>query len=79
MSELVLINGRLIDGTGKEPLDGCGIVVKGASISAVGPVQSLPVPADAQVIDLEGRTIMPGLIDAHTHLTYHYSEYRLLL
>jgi imidazolonepropionase-like amidohydrolase len=79
MSELVLINGRLIDGTGKEPLDDCGIVVKGANISAVGPSQSLPVPADAQVIDVGGRTIMPGLIDAHTHLTYHYSEYRLLL
>jgi imidazolonepropionase-like amidohydrolase len=79
MSEFVLINGRLIDGTGKEPLDGCGIVVKGASISAVGPSQSLPVPADAQVIDVGGRTIMPGLIDAHTHLTYHVSEYGLML
>ena len=71
MGKFALINGRLIDGTGKEPRNGWGLVVDGTNIHSVEAVESLRVPADAEVIDVEGRTLMPGLIDAHTHLTYH--------
>ena len=70
MGKFALINGRLIDGTDKEPRDGWGLVVDGTNIHSVEAVGSLRVPADAEVIDVEGRTLMPGLIDAHTHLTY---------
>lgn len=70
-----LIGGRLIDGTGAEPIDGAGLVVDGARIAAVGPVERLPAAvAGSRVIDLDGRTLMPGLIDCHTHLTYHTVE-----
>lgn len=79
MSALAFVNGRLIDGTGREPRNGWGLVVEETRIQAVGPVSSLPIPADVRVIDVEGRTLMPGLIDAHTHLTYHRSEYALIL
>jgi imidazolonepropionase-like amidohydrolase len=79
MARLALINGRLIDGTGSAPRDGWGMVIDGAAIQAVGPTGSLRLPADARVIDVGGRTLMPGLIDAHTHLTYHVSEYALIL
>jgi imidazolonepropionase-like amidohydrolase len=79
VTQLAFVNGRVIDGTGREPRDGWGLVVDGATIRAVGPVQSLGVPSDARVIDAGGRTLMPGLIDAHTHLTYHVSEYALIL
>jgi hypothetical protein len=79
MATLALINGRLIDGTGKEPRDRWGLVVAGDRIQEVGASNSLRVPSDATVTDLGGRTIMPGLIDAHTHLTYHASEYSLIL
>lgn len=54
-------------------------MVDGTRIHSVGPVGSLSRPADARVIDAGGRTLMPGLIDAHTHLTYHGSEYALIL
>ena len=79
MTSFALINGRLIDGTGQEPKDGWGIVVKDTDILSVDHTRSLAIPSDATVIDVEGRTLMPGLIDPHTHLCYHVSEMALLL
>ena len=79
MSKYVLTNALLIDGTGAEPQQSSGLVIDGETIHSVGPTGSLPAPADAEVIDLEGKTLMPGIIDAHTHLTYHRSEYGLIL
>jgi imidazolonepropionase-like amidohydrolase len=46
------------------------ILVEGDRIVAVG--RDLKIPVDAQVIDLTHATVLPGLIDTHTHLTYHY-------
>ena len=79
MSKYVLTNALLIDGTGAEPKPNHGLVIDGDSIHSVDASGSLAAPADAEVIDLEGKTLMPGIIDAHTHLTYHRSEYGLLL
>jgi imidazolonepropionase-like amidohydrolase len=76
---LALINARLIDGTGAPPRDDCMIVVADGLISAVGPGRTLATPLNARTIDVRGRTVMPGLIDAHTHLTYHAGEYALIL
>jgi imidazolonepropionase-like amidohydrolase len=77
---LVLANGRLIDGTGTAPRQGWSVVVvDDAVIEAVGPSAALVRPTEARVVDVGGRTIMPGLIDAHTHLTYHAGEYALTL
>jgi imidazolonepropionase-like amidohydrolase len=72
--ETVLIGGRLIDGTGREPIDNAGLVIEGGKISQVGRSDELHRSSEARVIDVEGRTIMPGLIDAHTHLTYHVTS-----
>jgi len=77
MAKLALVNGRLIDGTGSEPRDGWGLVIDGANILSVGPAGSLRVPADAQVVDVTGHTLMPGLIDPHTHVSYHKSTWAL--
>jgi imidazolonepropionase-like amidohydrolase len=79
MASLALINARLIDGTGKEPRDSWGLVTADDRIQEVGPSNSLRAPTGAAVIDVGGRTVMPGLIDANTHLTYHRSEFCLLL
>ena len=64
-------NGSLIDGTGAPPAAGTDVVIRGDEIVAVGSTGSIAdVPADAVVIDAAGATIMPGLIDAHCHITF---------
>ncbi|MSP66518.1 MAG: amidohydrolase family protein [Alphaproteobacteria bacterium] len=71
---LLLINGLLIDGTGREPAPRSGVVIEAGRVVQVGSADRLRTARDARVIDVEGRTIMPGLIDCHTHLAYHRSE-----
>jgi imidazolonepropionase-like amidohydrolase len=65
-SDLVIRDARLIDGTGAEPRAGVSILVRGARVEEIG--ADVAVPAGAQVIDAEGGSVIPGLIDAHVHL-----------
>ena len=58
---------RLIDGRGGAPITPAIIVVRGDRIEAVG--SGVAIPAGARVFDLGGATLLPGLIDLHTHLT----------
>jgi len=58
---------RLIDGRGGAPVAPAMVLVEGDRIAGVG--QNLAVPAGARVIDLGDATLLPGLIDLHTHLT----------
>ena len=51
------------------------VVVSGDRIVVVGPAASTPVPAGADVIDLSGATVLPGLIDTHTHLVDDFDSY----
>lgn len=60
--------GRLIDVERGRVLANQTIVIRGERIEAVGSAGQVNVPADARVIDLSGYTVMPGLIDTHTHL-----------
>jgi imidazolonepropionase-like amidohydrolase len=64
---VVLRAARLIDGTGAAPLAPAMVRVENERIVAVG--RTLDVPAGAQIIDLGNATLLPGLIDLHTHLT----------
>ena len=65
----VLTGARLIDGTGRPPMDNAYLVFGGGRISAVGKLDDgFKSPAGATVIDARGRTIIPGLISAHSHL-----------
>lgn len=66
---VVVRAGKLVDVVGAKVLGDQVIVVQGERITAVGPAASTPVPAGAQVIDLNDETVLPGLVDAHTHLT----------
>ena len=61
-------NARLIDGTSDRPRDGASITVDGERITAVE-AGAIPTPAGADVIDLKGQTVVPGLIDTHVHAT----------
>ncbi len=65
---LVLDGGTLIDGTGRPPVADAVVVVEGTRITAVGTRGRVAYPANATVIPLNGRTILPGLIDGHVHL-----------
>jgi cytosine/adenosine deaminase-related metal-dependent hydrolase len=65
---LVLRNVTVIDGTGAAPRPGMAVVIQGPIIRNIVPDSSLVIPANADVRDLAGRWVMPGLIDAHVHL-----------
>ncbi|HVI71735.1 MAG TPA: hypothetical protein VM656_09650, partial [Pyrinomonadaceae bacterium] len=65
---VVLKAARLIDGTRAAPITNAVVVVTDNMITAVGAAGQVRVPANARTIDLGDVTLMPGFIDAHTHL-----------
>jgi len=64
---LRLANARLIDGTGSAPRERVSVIVRDGRIAAVDAAGGEP-PGDWLTIDLQGRTLMPGLVDAHAHV-----------
>jgi imidazolonepropionase-like amidohydrolase len=71
----VLKPAHVFDGESAQLHDNWAILVRGEKIEAVGPTSSIQAPANAKVIELAGLTLMPGLIEAHSHVLLHpYSE-----
>jgi imidazolonepropionase-like amidohydrolase len=70
---LLIRNGTLIDGSGRDPVRNTLVVVEGSRIAHVGPAVSpiRPESPDDTVIDATGKFILPGLIDAHCHISLH--------
>lgn len=68
-----LKNARLIDGTGAPPQDGAGLLIEGDTIVRAGriPPGDEPKGPEVEVVDLGGRTMIPGLVEAHIHLSYN--------
>ena len=60
---------RLFDGTDRPPLANATIVVRDGRILSAGPAASVAVPADAERISLTGKTVVPGLINSHGHVS----------
>lgn len=74
-SVFLLKPARVFDGESAQLHEGWAVLVRGEKIDAVGPLNSLNAPRDAKVIDLPGLTLLPGLIEAHSHVLLHpYSE-----
>jgi len=64
----VLRGARVITMVGDEVIEDADVLVRDARIAAVGPRGEVDVPDDARVIDVTGRTIVPGFVDTHAHL-----------
>ena len=67
----VLKGARLIDGTGAGPQPGATVVIRDQRIEAVTTKPAGEWPQDAEIIDVSGMTILPGLIDCHDHMAMH--------
>ncbi|MBC8086386.1 MAG: amidohydrolase family protein [Phycisphaerae bacterium] len=72
---VLLVPNAVFDGTSETVKEGWAVLVRGERIVAAGLLASITVPADAERIALPGTTLMPGLIDMHSHLLLHpYDE-----
>jgi imidazolonepropionase-like amidohydrolase len=72
---VVLVPAAVWDGVADAPARGWVVVVRGARIAAVGPAERVEVPSRAERVELAGATLIPGLIEGHSHLFLHpYDE-----
>lgn len=71
----LLVPDRIWDGTGDRPHEGWVVLVEGERVAAVGPAAAVAVPAGADTVRLAGQTLIPGLIEGHSHILLHpYNE-----
>ncbi len=65
---LAIVDATLIDGRGGSPVVDAIVIVRGERIVAVGKRGSVSIPSGAEVVDAQGLTLLPGLIDSHFHI-----------
>jgi len=73
---IALTHATLIDGTGRDPIPDAVLLIQDEHILAAGPRPAVTIPANAQVIDLQGGFILPGFINAHVHNAYNSDRLR---
>ena len=62
-----IVGAKLVDGTAGEPIEEAVLLVRAGQVAAVGPRDDIAIPDGADVVDASGKTVIPGLIDLHTH------------
>jgi imidazolonepropionase-like amidohydrolase len=67
---VALVNGTLVDGTGAAPIRNAVLLIRQGRITAIGERARVNIPSDAKIVDVQGATILPGLINAHVHQGY---------
>ena len=65
---MALVGGMLLDGYETPPIHHAAVVIDGNRIVAVGPASEVEIPAGAEIVNTEGMTMLPGLVDLHVHL-----------
>jgi imidazolonepropionase-like amidohydrolase len=76
---LVVVGGTLIDGTGRAPIENSVIVIEGDRFKTIGRRGEVSIPPGTQVVDVTGKTVMPGFIDGHCHWEAFWGELYLHL
>src|SRR5258705_3110254 len=76
---LVVEGGKVIDGTGRAPVENSVIVIHGGRFQAVGRRGEDSIPANAELVDVRGKSVLPGFIDGHGHLEDFHGELYLHL
>lgn len=69
---LVIQGGTLIDGTGKNPVKNAVVVMEGKKIKEVGVKGKVKIPPNAKIVNVDGKTILPGLIDTQAQGNWPY-------
>ncbi len=70
--EIAFVGGRIITMNGEEVIENGAVLVRGNKIAAVGAAAAVAIPPSAKVIDVSGKTVMPGLVDMHGHVDNCY-------
>ena len=74
-TSILLRPARVFDGSGSAPVSGVVVLVQNGRIAAIGAPGAVKAPGDAVIVDLPGMTLMPGMIDLHSHVLLHpYNE-----
>src|SRR5437879_13417838 len=73
---VALTGARIIDGTGRAPIQQGTVILNKGVIEAVGTAAGVKIPNGATRVDLSGKTIIPGLINAHAHLNFDQATKR---
>lgn len=69
MTTLAIGGGRLVDGTGADPVENALVIVEDDTITYAGPARGAAIPRGATLVEADGATVMPGLFDVHVHIS----------